>query len=267
MGCSLGTIGMRRFLAVLMLSPVLALSGSLAAGSPSPVATTWVTQVDDRFDSGGVPDHWNLYDGPYGSDPHNCASPDHVYVSAGMMHMLMYYENKGQCGAGWYTAGMMLASEYGTIDQRITMRWRIVRHGVSSHYIIPMRFPDIASWPQGGEEDFCEGTSLTGCSTFLHYGDDKGPAPEIAHRYTFDMSEWHTIRVVRRNLSLSVFVDDFSSPVWVYDGTSETLPETIKRPVLQQECPVEGCPRGSAGTEDIQIDWIVIDRPANVDGS
>jgi|RhiMetStandDraft_4_1073278.scaffolds.fasta_scaffold06704_2 hypothetical protein len=258
-------IGMKWFLAALMLSSALTLSGSFAAGSPSPAVTTWVTQIDDRFDSGGVPDHWNLYDGPYGSDPHNCASPNHVYVSAGMMHMMMYYENQGPCGPGWYTAGMMLASEYGTIDQRITLRWRIVRHGVSSHYIIPMRFPDNASWPQGGEEDFCEGSSLSGCSTFLHYGDD--PAVHVARHYTFNPSDWHTMRFVRRNLELNVFIDDFSSPVWVYDGTSETLPETVKRPVLQQECPVDGCPRDSAGTEDIQIDWIVIERPANADGT
>jgi len=251
---------MKRFLAALMLSPLLALSGSLAAGSPAPVTTTWVTQTDDRFDSGGVPAHWNLYDGPYGSDPHNCASPDHVYVYGGAMHMLMHYQESGRCGPGWYTAGMMLAPEYGTIDQRITLRWRVVRQGASSHHIIPMRFPADSPWPQGGEEDFCEGSSLSGCSTFLHYGDDG--AAHVAQHYTFDQSHWHTMRFVRRNLTLSVYIDDFSSPVWVYHGTSETLPETVKRPVLQQECVPSGCPRDSGGMEYIQIDWIVIERPA-----
>lgn len=247
---------MKRLLAALMLAPLLALSGSSAAGSPAP--QTWVTQIDDRFDTGGIPAHWRLYDGPYGSDPHNCASPGHVYISGGAMHMLMHYEESGRCGAGWYTAGMMLAPEYGTIDQRITLRWRVVRNGATSHHIIPMRWG--MPWPQGGEEDFCEGSSPNGCSTFLHYGDDG--AAHVAHRYTFDKSEWHTMRFVRRNLTLSVFIDDFSSPVWVYRGTSETLPETVKRPVLQQECVPSGCPRGSDGMEDIQIDWIVIERPA-----
>jgi hypothetical protein len=251
---------MKRLLAVLVLSPVFALSASLADGAPPPITTTWVTQVDDQFDSGGVPAHWRLYDGPYGSDPHNCASPGHVYVSGGAMHMLMHYEKSGRCGPGWYTAGMMLASEFGTIDQRVTVRWRVVRHGASSHHIIPMRFADDSPWPQGGEEDLCEGSSLSGCSTFLHYGDTG--STQVAHHHTFDQSDWHTVRFVRRNLTLMVFIDDLSSPVWVYHGTSETLPETVKRPVLQQECSSRGCPRGSAGREDIQIDWIVIERPA-----
>jgi hypothetical protein len=250
----------KRFVAVVMLLPVLALAASSAAGTPSPVSTTWVTQVDDQFNSGGVPAHWTLYDGPYGSDPHNCASPDHVYVSGGAMHMLMHYAESGRCGSGWYTAGMMLDPEYGAIDQRITIRWRVVRQGASSHHIIPMRFADGSPWPQGGEEDLCESSSLRSCYTFLHYGD--AGATQVAHRHTFDQSAWHTVRYVRRNLTLSVFIDDLSSPVWVYHGTFETLPETVKRPVLQQECFPRGCPRDSGGMEDIQIDWIVIERPA-----
>ena len=50
-----GTIRMKRFLAVLMLSPVLALSGSLAFSSPSPVATTWITQVETGSIVAGFP--------------------------------------------------------------------------------------------------------------------------------------------------------------------------------------------------------------------
>jgi hypothetical protein len=32
--------------------------------------------------------------------------------------------------------------------------------------------------------------------------------------------------------------------------------------VLQQECRSSGCPAGTTGTEDIQIDWITVDNPA-----
>jgi hypothetical protein len=67
---------------------------------PSPTSTTtatsrptashasdgWVTVVDDRFDAPGRPPaHWREYDGPYGSDPHNCARPSHNYVADGSM--------------------------------------------------------------------------------------------------------------------------------------------------------------------------------------
>jgi hypothetical protein len=32
--------------------------------------------------------------------------------------------------------------------------------------------------------------------------------------------------------------------------------------VLQQECRASECPPGTAGTEDIRIDWITIGNPA-----
>jgi hypothetical protein len=49
--------------------------------------------------------------------------------------------------------------------------------------------------------------------------------------------------------------------VWVYRGSSKTLPEHDKRIVLQQECSHDGCPSASSGSEDIQIDWIKVDNP------
>jgi hypothetical protein len=112
----------------------------------------------------------------------------------------------------------------------------------------------------GGEEDFCESSSTATCTTFLHYGDDENT--QVMRRYKFDQTQWHTLRFVRRNLTVSAYIDDLSAPVWTYQGSAETLPETFKRTVLQQECPVRGCPRRSSGFEDIQIDWITVERPA-----
>ena len=66
----------------------------------APAAAGWVNVVNDQFSSGGVPAHWRRYDGPYGSAPHNCATPSHVSVSGGSMHLLMRYEASGRCGAG-----------------------------------------------------------------------------------------------------------------------------------------------------------------------
>jgi hypothetical protein len=225
-------------------------------------AERWVNVVDDQFNSGGVPAHWDLYDGPYGSAPHNCATSSHVSVSGGSMHLLMRHETSGRCGAGWYTAGMMLDEAFGSIDQRVTVRFRVVSGGVSGHHIIPMRFPPTARWPQGGEEDYCEGdgSGSSGCFTFLHYGDT--PSTQVWHRHAFDLSRWHTVRFERRNHVVKAYVDDLTTPVWTYNGSSRTLPDTKKRVVLQQECRASGCPPGTAGTEDIQIDWITIDNPA-----
>lgn len=223
-------------------------------------ATGWVNVVNDQFSSGGVPAHWRRYDGPYGSGPRNCATPSHGSVSGGSMHLLMRHKASGRCGAGWYTAGMMLDRSFASVDQRVTVRFRVVSDGVSGHHIIPMRFPPGAPWPQGGEEDYCEGSGSSGCHTFLHYGDKA--STQVLHRHAFDLSQWHTVRFERRNHVVKAYIDDLRTPVWTYRGSSRTLPDTKKQVVLQQECRPSGCPAGATGTEDIQIDWITVDNPA-----
>jgi hypothetical protein len=223
---------------------------------PPPPPPAWTTVVNDQFNAGGVPTHWSRYDGPYGSGPHNCAVPSHATVSGGALHMLMKYETGGDCGAGWYSAGMQIAQAYDGIDQRITIRFRVVRSGAASHFIIPMRWPDIdSSWPAAGEEDYCESDSILGCETFLHYGASNS---QVSHAYGVNLSQWHVVRFQRRDHVMSAFIDNMSSPVWVYHGSSTTLPNTLKRTVLQQECQ-SSCPGGTTGSEDIQIDWITID--------
>ena len=121
-----------------------------------------------------------------------------------------------------------------------------------------MRWPTSAAWPAGGEEDYCEGDSLSGCDTFLHYSSSN---QQVYHPYSFSLAQWHTIRVQRLNHVVMVFIDDLSTPQWSYTGSSATLPDTVKRVVLQQECQ-SSCPTGTSGSEDIQIDWITIDNPA-----
>jgi hypothetical protein len=235
-------------------------SGVTTATKPSSTTAPpdgWINVIDDRFDSGGVPAHWSLYEGSYDE---NCAAPAHVSVSGGSMHLLMRYEHSGSCGVGWYTGGMMLSKAYATVDQRVTVRFRVVDGGVTGHHIIPMRFPSNAPWPQGGEEDYCEGSSRSGCSTFLHYGNTA--TTQAWQQHTFDLTHWHTVRFQRLNHVVKAYIDDLTTPAWTYKGSSTTLPDTLKRVVLQQECQDSGCPDGTTGTEDIQIDWITVDDPA-----
>jgi hypothetical protein len=218
-----------------------------------------VTVVDDQFSSGSLPGHWSRYDGPYGSGPRNCAAPSHVTVSGGVLHLLMAYEPSGAgsagCGPGWYTAGLALNGA-SSVDQQVTVRFRIVRSGAASHYIIPMRWPDSdASWPTGGEEDYCEADGIAGCSSYLHYGPDNA---QVSRHHVIDLSTWHVLRTERRDGVVRIYLDDLSDPVWTHIGSAATtLPATLKHVVLQQECQTS-CPSGTSGTEDIQIDWITV---------
>jgi len=182
------------------------------------------------------------------------AVPSHVTVSAGSLHLLMAHESSGKCGAAWYTAGLRL-NGYSAIDQRVSVRFRIVANGVSSHRIIPMRWPDDDStWPAAGEEDYCEGDLPTGCSTYLHYGSNN---LQVSHAYTFDLSQWHTLEFARLDHTVTAMIDGQTS--WTYSSSETTLPDTLKHVVLQQECHASGCPSGTSGTEDIQVDWIRVD--------
>lgn len=224
-------------------------------------STGWVTVVDDTFSSGKVPSHWSLYDAPYGSGARNCAAPSHVKVSGGILHLILSYEPDGtgsaDCGPGWYSGGISL-SGHSSVDQRVTVRFRVVRNGAASHFIVPMRWPDHDDgWPEVGEEDYCETSDIGVCSTFLHYSPDND---QIDGRFSVDLSNWHTIRTERRGNRVRIYVDDMTHPVWTYVGSSDTLPATLKHVVLQQECG-SSCPDGESGTEDIQIDRVTVADP------
>lgn len=231
--------------------------------SPAPSATAagqWVMVVDDQFNSGGVPAHWSLYDGPYDSNSRNCAAPSQVSVSRGLLNMRMSYRTTGDCGPGWYTAGMSL-SGYSSVDQRTTLRFRVVNTSdgaFHSHLIVPMRWPDgDASWPQAGEEDYFEGSWQSTFNSYLHHG--TSDAQVASPDYHVDVTQWHTIQTTRLDHVITVAID--GTVVWRYVGNSTTLPDTLKHVVLQQECSANGCPSGTSGTEDLQIDWITVENP------
>ncbi len=229
--------------------------------TPTPISDTsvWTKVVDDEFNTSGIPTHWKMYNGPYGSGPHNCAAPSQDFVSGGYLNLLMSYLQSGNCGVGWYTGGISL-SGFSSVDQRITLRYRVIPGpGWHSHFIIPMRWPDIdSSWPSAGEEDYNEGNWQSGTNTYLHYGSNNSQVSSPT--YTFDNTQWHTIQTTRLNNTVTITLD--GSIIWKYTGNTTTLPDTLKHVVLQQECSGNTCPSGTTGTETIQIDWITVENPS-----
>lgn len=228
--------------------------------------------VDDQFDSGGMPSHWHLYQSPYGSAPNNCTAPSHDYVANGYLNLVESWEPSTPAGvtcpygAGWYTGGMKLdsVSPYISDNQQVTVRYRIVSTGgVVSHHIIPMRWPGSnLAGQNNGEEDFLESDTLTSARTFLHYFTASGTkAQTYSPLLSIDFSQWHTVRAEQLNGVVSLYIDDMTSPVWTYTGDATTVPDVLRTAVLQQECShSSGCPSGTAGSEDIQIDWITVDN-------
>jgi hypothetical protein len=249
----MGRSSMQRRLVCLFIACLGLLVAAQSAGA-------WTSVVTDGFNNGVLPSHWKPYAFRYAASD-NCASPSHVTVSGGYLHLLMRYETTGWCGAGWYTGGLALAkvAPYASVDQRITVRFRVVNGGVIAHRVIPMRWPATAAQPAGGEEDYCESHQLTTCSSFFHSSWGR-----INHAYTVDLTQWHTFRFERRNYVIRAYIDNMSTPAWTYYGSATTLPATLKAAVLQQQCQplyVGGCPVGTTGYEEIQIDWITVENP------
>lgn len=228
--------------------------------------------VADGFNTDGViPAHWKLYKYGYRSSP-ACTAPENVSVSGGYLRLLMSYRTSkpplSVCSyrAGWYTGSMALkkVAPYAAVDQRVTVRWRVVPNGVTSHRIIPMRWP--ASVPPSGnhgEEDWCEGRSNSSCSTFLHRVNPNGTISTVRKAYTVDLTQWHTMRAEKIGYVTRFYIDDMVTPVWTYTGTEASLPSRSRVVVFHMQCPTPaagGCPSGTTGSEEIQIDYVLVDN-------
>lgn len=235
----------------------------------------WTNVLDDQFNSKHIPGHWQLYHSPYANAPNNCTSPSHDYAAGGYLHLVEKYEPSQPAGvscpytAGWYTGGLKLdpVDRYIGNDQRVTLRYRIVsRDGVVSHHIIPMRWPTRHKSPRNahrGEEDFLETDTLT-AGHFLLYESASGGGRIRSSLYRMDMTQWHTVRFVQLSHVVSAYIDDMAHSVWTFHGDSATIPDILRTTVLQQECShSNGCPTGTTGREDIELDWIRVDTAAN----
>jgi len=245
----------------------------VVANGPTPARSPWTTVVNDDFKTlTALPSHWCTYrshDRVYGGN----YAPAHVYVSGGYLHLLQKYESNGAFGTGWYSGAIALTRNpsggcggsnrqypFPAANSRLTVRMRLVETGsgrAASHRNI-LRWPNSGVWPSDGEEDMWESDVSTSRNVlaFFHYGSDNR---QIYWRYpALDLTRWHTFRFQRLDSEVSLYVDDLTTPIHVYHGSSTTLPPTAKHWVFQQQCPSSGCPARNSDTEDWQIAWIAV---------
>jgi hypothetical protein len=242
----------------LSIGAVAMLSMTALGTSTVDAAPNWTTVVNDTFNSGSTyPSHWHAYNGRYGSGAsHNCAKPSHNTVSGGYLHMKLSWDSVGSggCGPGWFAGGLSLDRALSAKNQRMTVRFRIVSSGgVQGHRIIPMLSPNDGTGI--GEQDFCESTPFTFCSTFLHHGDEVG---RDRMKYFLNLQQWHTFVFTRYGYRVTSSIDGVAK--LDFSGNEMSLPSKLKHVVLQQECNKLGCPSGRTGVEDIQIDYIKVEN-------
>lgn len=215
-------------------------------------AVTWRTVYEDTFTGSTLSPAWSRYSG-------RDWLPSHFGLDgAGHLVLTMKYDN-----GAWHTGGAMMKSQYGGKYQVIAIRFRVDSHGAQSHRNIPMRWVDDPNyeWWQG-ESDYCEGSSLSGCTTFLHYGSSNS---QVSHDYSADMTRWHTWRFVHRpDRHVIAWLD--GRKVWDYAGTRTTVPDAFRRVVLQQEVSSSHPPASRSSYERILIDWMRV-RTATVGGA
>ncbi|WP_439936770.1 hypothetical protein ACS3YM_12580 [Nocardia sp. N13] len=232
-----------------------------AVPDPQPGFTRVFT---DQFDGTALdPAKWLSYTGTFTSSE-GCNEPDNLTVGGGVLTQVFAYQGSGVCGAGWYHGSMVVDRAYGGNNQSVTVRFRVLNDDpatTEAYRIIPMRWPSpiddgpVPPWYLG-EADYCEGSSLDGCSTFLHYRDVD---TQVVRRHTFDLTRWHTLRATQRpGNDVEIYLDDMAVPVWSYDGNATTVPDVFRRTVLQQEC-AGTCPTTRTGSERIEVDFVTID--------
>ncbi|HEY0645127.1 MAG TPA: hypothetical protein VGD39_16990, partial [Nocardioides sp.] len=150
------------------LATAPAASPATPTGSvPAPQAG-FTRVLTDEFNGTSVDtSKWSPYSGKLSSSD-GCNEPDNLQVANGMLTQLFAYQGSGVCGAGWYHGSMMVNKAFGGNNQSVTVRFRVQNSDASTkaHRIIPMRWPDGSDW-FNGESDYCEGSDLTGCSSFL----------------------------------------------------------------------------------------------------
>jgi hypothetical protein len=207
-----------------------------------------------------------VYSGKLSSSS-GCNEPDNLVVANGLLTMNFGYQASGVCGANWYHGSMMVKRDYGGNNQSVTVRWRVVANdpvNTRSHHIVPMRWPSASvsggtdpAW-YNGESDYCEGSSYSSCTTYLHHSSSSQQVASPDH--VFDQTQWHVFRATQRaGNDVDIFVDNMTTPVWTYNGTTTTVPDVFKRTVLQQECR-SSCPTDASDWEKIEVDWVTIDN-------
>ena len=234
-------------------------------GLPAPQAG-FTRVLTDEFNGTALDTtKWSPYTGHLSSSA-GCNEPDNLQVANGNLTMLFAYQGSGACGAGWYHGSMMVAGAYGGNNQSVTVRFRVLNNDPAhtrAHRILPMRWPEAVNggstppW-YNGEADYCEGDSLTECTTYLHYKDSN---TQLEQPQKFDATQWHTFRATQRaGNDVDIFIDDMAVPRSSYDGTTSTVPDVFRRTVLQQECPLSSCPTNQAGWERVEVDYVTIDN-------
>ncbi len=235
-------------------------------GLPAP-QSGFTRVLTDEFNGSTVDtSKWSPYTGQLSSSS-GCNEPDNLTVSNGVLTMLFAHQTTGVCGNNWYHGSMMIKRDYGGNNQSVTVRFRVLNNdpvNTRAHRIIPMRWPSAEvsggttpPW-YNGESDYCEGSSISGCTTFLHHSSSSQQVSSPTH--VFDMTQWHTLRATQRvGNDVDIFIDDMTTPRWTYNGTTTTVPDVFKRTVLQQECR-SSCPTDTTDSERIEIDFLTVDN-------
>lgn len=279
---------MRRRL--LSISAAFAVVMVTLMGVPTPAhATGWTTVLSEDYETGTTYDGnvWTAYDGPYGSEPLNCARPDQNFVADGMLQIRMSYRSDlSTCGGGvkngvtwpatkWYSGGLSLKTAYRAVNQRVSLELRELltdpaalanpTTGVRSFKNVPMHMGDATCWPTSGEINWLEGTNPTTLNTNIHYSSTNTCGQEnkyFSSNYSVDFRNFHTVVVERNNYTATVWID--GTQVYTKIGTSTSFPDVIQRLILQQECKASGCPASTSPTTDynstVQIKWLTVEN-------
>jgi hypothetical protein len=229
----------------------------------------WTHLYADNFDTnipeGSFPSGNTTTVGGWSSYPHGWKDtskngtydPKIISVTDGMLRKRIRYEN------GEYKVAAIMPNIGGGTDIRNQLYGRYAvrfrADAVDGYKVAWLLWPKSEVWPRDGEIDFPEGNLNSYIAGYVHYqnGTSGGDQKACEPRTTLVAGQWHTAVIewtpqhVRFYLNGALFCE-----------TTERIPNTPMRWVLQTETRLSGGAPPTSAAGSVYIDWVSVWRYA-----
>lgn len=189
--------------------------GSPEDGTQAAVGRSWGPVIaGDEFEYTGSPKAavWGMYDGA-GHDGNGRRTPAAYSVANGVM--TCHGDRAGNTGG--------MAMKWSATTYRIEARMRVYNTDAGSgeqYHPVLIMWPDSDSWPQGGEDDYCEfDVGDREVSAFIHHPNQGSGSEQSSASKTIDPTQWHNYAFERTAARVTGWIDGVQ---WFSFSVAET---------------------------------------------
>lgn len=208
---------------------------------------------------GNASANWNAYPNGWPDTTHhgtyNCTLV--CSISGGVLDL--YPHNAG--GVNYVAApvpkipGSLVSTWGDNLYARYTIRFRA--DSLPGYKTAWLLWPQSGNWPHDGEIDFPEGDLNSTISAFMHWYGATSGSQQDAYTTSATYGGWHTAVIEWLATRVTFLLDG----VLVGNSTAN-IPITPMHWVIQTETATDGTSPAPTTAGHVQIDWVVVYRPA-----